>query len=151
MLHSRIEAPRSLLEHLSVIPWLAALIEFDSLRCIGFGRHQDWSGIDGDLEAHTQGMKESAFFFAHPPVHGRNLFTNTSRQAGLHTYTARETQVDGVIPKLQQQHFVSRFITVTPMPIPFPVVVHVSNGFPSDFLVYLYPTGWSTDHLHHAR
>jgi hypothetical protein len=86
MLHSRIEAPRSLLEHLSVIPWLAALIEFDSLRCIGFGRHQDWSGIDGDLEAHTQGMKESAFFFAHPPVHGRNLFTNTSRQAGLHTY-----------------------------------------------------------------
>lgn len=72
MLHSRIEAPRSLLAHLSVTPRLAALIEFDSLRCIGLGRHQDWSGIDGDLEAHTQGMKESAWFSAHPPVHGRN-------------------------------------------------------------------------------
>lgn len=149
MLHSRIEAPRGLLAHLSVKPWLAALIEFDSLRCISLGRNQDWSGIDGDLEAYTQGMKESALFFAQPPVHGRNLSTNTSRQVGALTHTARETQIGGVIPRLQQQNFVSRFITVTP--IPFPVVVHVGNGFPSVFLVYLYPAGWSTDHLHHTH
>jgi hypothetical protein len=83
MLHSWIEAPRSLLAHLSVTPWLAALIEFDGLRCIGLGRHTDWSGIDGD----SQGMKRVGIVLCSPTsTRSQPIHQHIATGGGAYTY-----------------------------------------------------------------